>query len=254
MLGIVFTGGDSPPARTASFIAGGRGALIVAADSGLLAAEAAGFTPDWIVGDMDSLDSLERLDAYPPGRVVRHGRDKDFTDTELAFSLALDAGCRDIWIIGGGGGRIDHLFGIRSLFEREVFPRRWVTAGEDIFCIEGSEGATGCQRETVSERVKWAEGREMGDGCKVGKSETEEAAGRSRLSLKTAPGDIISVFPLGGGVWKAASKGLKWPLDGLSWNRGFFGLSNVALEENISITAAAGRFMVIAGLPEGDTV
>jgi len=208
LLGIVFTGGESPSSSVIHKLLDGKEIFIVAADSGLITAEEAGIKPSFVTGDMDSIDDISRLSVYPPERVIRYPCDKDFTDTELAFSLAMEKGCDDIWLIGGGGGRIDHLFAIRSLFERERFPRRWITGAEDIYCID---------------------------------SGTEH----NRLSLKLEKGAVVSVFPLGSGPWKAASGGLKWPLDGLSWNRGFFGLSNVAVDGEFSITAETGRFMVI---------
>ena len=205
MLGIIFTGGLGPSAQAVRNLIKQKDALFIAADSGLEAAENAGIKPHWITGDMDSLKDISRLNAYPPQCVIRHKRDKDFTDTEIAFSLAIEKGCKEIWIIGGGGGRIDHLFGIRSLFEREIFPYRWITDTADIYCID--------QRIT---RINTNE-----------------------------KGACVSVFPLGDGPWEAESTGLKWPLEGLPWNRGFFGLSNVAIEGNFSITAQKGRFMVV---------
>jgi thiamine pyrophosphokinase len=191
----------------------GREIFVIAADSGLITAEESGFKPAFIIGDMDSLDDESRLSVYPPERVIRYPHDKDYTDTELAFSLAVEKGCDDIWLIGGGGGRIDHLFAIRSLFEREHFPRRWITDAEDIYCID---------------------------------SKTEQ----NELSLNLKKGAVVSVFPLGSGPWKAASKGLKWPLDDLTWDRGFFGLSNVAVDGDFSVFAKAGRFFVIIFLEE----
>ncbi|MDR3192027.1 MAG: thiamine diphosphokinase, partial [Treponema sp.] len=121
MLGIAFIGGEGPRPDLIRRILGEdrAGILSVAADSGLMAAEGAGFRPDWIVGDMDSLDDPARLEKYPPERVLRYPGDKDFLDTELALSLLWEKGCTETWLLGGGGGRMDHLLGIRSLFERE---------------------------------------------------------------------------------------------------------------------------------------
>jgi len=212
--GIVFTGGEGPDPKILKRILDdcAEGALLVAADSGLILAEAAGFRPDWIVGDMDSLGSglhgKDRLHSYPPERVIRHITDKDFTDTELALALLRKNDCDEAWIVGGGGGRIAHLFGIRHLFEREEFPHRWITAAEDIYCIDG----------------------DAGDGS---------------LTIKLKQGDIVSVFSLRDGPWKAESKGLKWPLSKVKWERGLYGLSNVAAADEILVTAKQGRFMVI---------
>jgi len=210
LLGIVFTGGEGPQTDLIKRLIEqeAKGAILVAADSGFLAVEKAGLTPDFVIGDMDSLEDPSRLAALLPKSVIRYEHDKDYTDTELAFSLAVEKGCRQIWIIGGGGGRIDHLFAIRSLFERDVFPRRWVTNTADIRCIDaGSEN--------------------------------------NELCLKLEKGAVVSVFPLGAGQWEAKSTGLKWKLEGLPWERGFFGLSNVAVDGEFSIKAQKGRFLAI---------
>jgi thiamine pyrophosphokinase len=202
--GILFIGGDGPPGRLCKNLASGAG-LIAAADSGLIAAENAGIRPDWIIGDMDSLDDPLRLLSYPPERILRYPKDKDFTDTELALRFLHGEGCFSICIAGGGGGRIDHLFAIRSLFERESPPDRWLTAREDIYCVDSGQ----------------------------------------ELFLPLKAGSLVSVFPLGSGPWEAASRGLKWPLNGLNWDRGFFGISNIAETGSFSVQVIRGRLMVI---------
>ena len=213
--GIAFIGGEGPsPALCRRLVAEARrtgGLVIAAADSGLAAAEEAGFRPDWIVGDMDSLGELPggllRLEKYPPERIRRCPRDKDHTDTEMALELLREQGCGEVWLAGGGGGRIDHLFALRALFERESFPRRWVTAAEDIRCLEAP----------------------------------------AELTMEP-PGGLVSVFPLGEGPWAAESRGLKWPLAGLPWSRGFFGVSNEVMAGGFSVKALSGRFLVVRPL------
>jgi len=206
MLSIIFTGGDAPDSRKVKQILEQvSDALIIAADSGFDTAVKAGIKPQYVIGDMDSVKDKESLAAVPPQNVIRHQRDKDYTDTELAFLLAKEKGADDVWIIGGGGGRIDHLFAIRSLFERKEFPRRWITAMEDIYCIE--------------------------------EENTDQFTAEN--------GAIVSVFVLGDGPWEVKSSGLKWQLEGWPWGKGVFGLSNVAVDGNFSITVKKGRFMVI---------
>jgi thiamine pyrophosphokinase len=208
MRGLAFIGGRGPSPDICHKLAQGAG-LIAAADSGLMAAEAAGLCPDWITGDMDSLDHLSRLQKYPAGRVIRHSRDKDYSDTELALELLWNQGCDEVWIIGGGGGRLDHILAIRSLFEREKTPARWITAGEDCFCISRT------------------------------------------TDFSVSPESRVSVFPLGNGPWKISSRGLKWPLEPVSWNRGLAGLSNEALTDRFSVSVSAGRFLVIMNCAAG---
>jgi thiamine pyrophosphokinase len=214
--GIAFIGGEGPSASICGGLA--RGAdLIVAADSGLIAAEAAGVRPDWVLGDMDSLDDPRRLEKYPPERVLSYPAGKDHTDTELALRLLWERGCGETWLLGGGGGRIDHLLAIRALFERDPCPSRWLTAAEDIRCI----GAAG--------------------------------EGPALLSLgppALPPGSLVSVFPAGGGPWRVESRGLRWLLGDLSWDRGFFGISNTAPEGRFSLRVRAGKFLVVVPLTE----
>jgi thiamine pyrophosphokinase len=239
VLGLAFTGAEGPEEEAVQKLLEeaercSERLIIAAADSGLEAAERAGIRPGWIVGDMDSLSDPGRLDAYPKDRVLRYGEDKDYTDTELTLSLLRDQGAVDVWLAGGGGGRMDHLFAIRALFEREQCPARWITAGEDMFCI--NEGQS--------------------------------------LFRRLPPGSLVSVFPLAEGPWRALSRNLKWPLDQLSWNRGFFGVSNRAEPQaaeggavqalspcprsegthalRIGIHAERGRFLAILPLESED--
>ncbi|MDR3145692.1 MAG: thiamine diphosphokinase [Treponema sp.] len=218
MRGIVFIGGEGPPASRCGELAGGAD-VVAAADSGLIAAEEAGLRPHWVIGDMDSLDDPRRLEKYPPERVLRYSHDKEYTDTELALRLLWDKGCDETWILGGGGGRIDHLLAIRSLFERERSPDRWLTGAEDI------------RRLRAGESLRFGEAGEGGVG----------SPGRF-LNCR------VSVFPLGEGPWKAESRFLTWPLEGLPWDRGFFGISNTAPEGHFSVHAREGRFLVISPL------
>jgi thiamine pyrophosphokinase len=208
--GLAITGGEGPKSETLKNLAE-QADMIVAADSGLATCEKADITPDWIVGDMDSLDDPKRLEKYPPERVVRYPLDKDSSDTELALSLLWEKGCGELWLSGGGGGRTDHLLAIRSLFERQKAPDRWFTGGEEIFRLK--EGQT------------------------------------RRVDAPT--GGVVSVFPLCSGHWQAESTGLKWPLNGVVWENGGFSLSNVAQEAPFEIKSIKGNFLVIMGYDNG---
>lgn len=78
-------------------------AYILCADSGLRLAEKLGCTPDFVLGDFDSLGEIP--EALPHFTAPA---EKDDTDTMLAVRYALNQGFRDIRIYGAFGGRLDH--------------------------------------------------------------------------------------------------------------------------------------------------
>lgn len=88
--------------------------LTIAADAGWHNAKALGVTPQILVGDLDSLGS-----CTPPEttEVVRVPVEKDDTDTQLAVRLALSRGAKQITLIAGLSGRIDHTLSTLALLE-----------------------------------------------------------------------------------------------------------------------------------------
>ncbi|MCX7026968.1 MAG: thiamine diphosphokinase [Spirochaetes bacterium] len=183
--------------------------LIIAADSGFDASRAAGIVPDLIVGDFDSINDRASLSLYEKEHILQYPIDKDATDTEIALAQAYQKGAGKIVLAGGGGGRLDHLIGLISILGREQHPDEWHTSAESIYRLEGYEKGY----------------------FKVGK------------------GEIVSVFPLRQASEFMSSEGLKWPLDGLVWTAGEFGISNVAIAERIRIRA--GNTALIVVLPLG---
>lgn len=199
---LLVTGGLAPPA----FVIESRLKEIsfsCAADSGLDTMRSWNIAPQLIVGDMDSLADTGVLREYAD--VERHPAYKDLTDTELGLKALRDRGYGRILVAGGGGGRIDHLLAIFSLFNRPDGPDEWLTHNERLVRISA----------------------------------------RSSFSLNS--GDTVSVFPLVRGGRNMKSSGLEWPLDGLDWNPGDFGVSNIAVRNEITIDP--GDFPLIIILP-----
>lgn len=110
-----------PSSRTAIVIVGGSAlspdalvglpldAYIIAADSGLDYAVAAGLRPHLVIGDFDSANPETLAWAVAEGiEIERHSPDKDNTDTELALAAARMSGATDVVLLGGGGDRLDH--------------------------------------------------------------------------------------------------------------------------------------------------
>ena len=82
---------------------------ILCADGGANYARRFDILPDFIVGDMDSIDAKEQL-LLQKQKVAFHlvPAEKDVTDTQLALDIAARGGAGEIVIWGGAGDRLDH--------------------------------------------------------------------------------------------------------------------------------------------------
>jgi thiamine pyrophosphokinase len=204
---LVITGGEGPaisPLRRLAEVAD----LILAADSGLDLCRSADIVPDLIAGDFDSLADKASLMLYEKEHILQYSIDKDVTDTEIALDLAWERGADKVVLAGGGGGRLDHLIGLISLFGRRRSPDEWHTAAESVYRLKRGE---------------------------VG-------------AFSPGEGATVSVFALFEKSEGMSSQGLKWPLKGLSWKSGEFGVSNVATKDRIEVRAGSADLLVVLPL------
>ncbi len=88
-----------------------KGDFIICADGGLRHAEKLGVTPDLTVGDFDSWH------GSVCGEVKAFNPEKDYTDTHIAVTEALDRGFDDITLLGCAGTRLDHTISNVGLLE-----------------------------------------------------------------------------------------------------------------------------------------
>jgi len=87
-------------------------ATIIAADSGLDHAVAAGLKPTVLVGDLDSISAHGKMWAYAHElEIDEHPVDKEATDTELALARATVSGATNLLVLGAAGERFDHALG-----------------------------------------------------------------------------------------------------------------------------------------------
>ncbi|MGN0657614.1 MAG: thiamine diphosphokinase [Ruminiclostridium sp.] len=80
-----------------------KGSVVIAADGGLGFLRDAGISPDFIIGDFDSLGEIPTGD-----KVTVLPKEKDVTDMWAAAEKGIDRGCNSFVIYGGTGGRLDH--------------------------------------------------------------------------------------------------------------------------------------------------
>jgi len=79
--------------------------LVIAADGGADRLLKHNITPDFVIGDLDSISdkSATKLEEW-----LVSNKNIQKTDLEKAVDYAIDKGATDIQIVGWSGGRIDH--------------------------------------------------------------------------------------------------------------------------------------------------
>lgn len=141
--------------------------FIICADGGIRHTKKLGIVADVWMGDGDSLGEnspfAKEVYTFPP--------QKDNTDTDLAVMLALERGCKDITIIGGLGGRIDHEYSHFCLLKKIV--------------DSGADGRIIDKKNTVTMK-------------------------KSSFIIENCGKSYISFFPFGGDVTNFSVKGLKY--------------------------------------------
>jgi thiamine pyrophosphokinase len=116
---VVVTGAESLPSEVLAMIP--PGATIIAADSGLDHALAAGLTPSVVVGDLDSISAEGLKWAQTNATIEEHPALKDLTDTELALRRAANLNPDHLLMLSGGGDRLDHTLAVvGALASREL--------------------------------------------------------------------------------------------------------------------------------------
>ena len=104
-----------------------KGDLVIAADAGYLTAKKMGITPAILLGDFDTLGEENIPDGI---ECLRVPAEKNDTDTQLAVRVAIERGAREIVIVGGLGGRIDHTLSTLAILED-----LWERKNDRIFAI-----------------------------------------------------------------------------------------------------------------------
>jgi thiamine pyrophosphokinase len=169
---VVVTGGD--PLEGVALPRFPEGARVVAADSGVDRAQDLGLRVDLAVGDFDSVTPVGLATARDAGADVEtHPAAKDATDLELALDAALALGPERIVVLGGHGGRLDHLLANALLLARPQL------AGLEVVAQMGAA------RVTVI---------------------------RDRAVLEGEVGDIVTLLPLHGAAHGVVTDGLLYPL------------------------------------------
>jgi thiamine pyrophosphokinase len=205
---IVVAGGDAIPGDAAQLA---EAEILIAADSGAAWLASHGATPDLVIGDMDSLDPALLGQLSSQGVAVeRHSGEKDESDAELALARAIADGADQVVILGGlGGERLDHELANLLL----LVDRRW--DGVDLRMVHGP-------------------------------TTVRALHGGRRRDLDGAPGDLVTLLPVGGDAAGVTTTGLRFPLRSETLHLGRSrGLSNEVEEAPASVSLDGGTLLVI---------
>jgi thiamine pyrophosphokinase len=190
---------------------------IIGADGGAARALAWGLVPDLVIGDMDSLPESARSCLEARGcRFVEHPRAKDQTDLELALQFAVEEGAREIVVMGALGGRIDHTL-----------------ANVLLLALPSLTGVS----------IRLAEGEQEALLARSGET----------IRLEGAPGELVSLLPLGGDAHGISTQGLAWALHGDTLHFGSSrGVSNEMTSTEARVQVGEGRLLVVHAPPPVD--
>nr|WP_314276829.1 thiamine diphosphokinase [uncultured Peptostreptococcus sp.] len=183
--------------------------LIIAVDGGANHLYKMGIVPNYILGDLDSIDNDVRS-YYENSNVVfkKFPSKKDETDSQLAVLLVEEVGLLGIDIYAGLGGRIDHeLANIQLLYyilDRGMYPRI-ISDKEEIYILKDDE-----------------------------------------MNLKGNIGDIVSIIPIRGDVRGLTLTNMEYSVDELDLKYSVTrGISNVMNSEDVFINVRDGCILVI---------
>lgn len=193
---LVLAGGEAPLPRLRERLVAGVD-LVIAADGGLIHAEALGVQPDLLVGDMDSV-SQQLLAKYPAVEREVHPTRKDSLDLELALTAATARGATTLRVVGAFGGRLDQSFAAL------LIAARYAAAGFTI-------------------------------SLHAGHDEVRVVAAGSECTASTTPGSTVSLLALGEGA-RVTFSGVEYALGDapLPYGTGL-GVSNIALEIGVTL-------------------
>lgn len=131
MRAFIYTGGDIDPKNISE--APAEEDITIAADAGYRNANKLGVKPKILLGDFDSLPREELNKAADGAEVMTVPAEKDFTDTQLAVNTAIKRGAKEIIIIGGISGRLDHTLSNIAIIEafKSKGVRGYITDGKN---------------------------------------------------------------------------------------------------------------------------
>jgi len=201
----LIVGNGEPPSRELFAACAREAELILCADGGANTASAYGFTPDYVVGDLDSV-SLQSKAALAADRVVLVDPEGNVgTDGQKVLNHAVAMGVTQAVLVGFTGRRTDHLLGNLSLLK--AFADRLTLRIVDDYC----------DIRLINQYIRF----------------------------RAVIGQKISLCPLDGAAEDITTEGLKWALRSESLISGVRdGISNEVVANPVEIRVERGDLLL----------
>lgn len=181
---------------------------VIAADGGYDAAATLAVPVDVLVGDLDSVSHDGLATARAAGtRIERHPVDKDRTDLALALDAVTAGGPAEVLLIGGHGGRLDHLLANVALLAAPEYGMLRITAllGRAVVTVL-----------------------------------------RDRATLLGRPGELVSLLAMHGPAHGVTTSGLRFPLASTTLPVGSsLGVSNEFTGSHATVTVTDGVLVAV---------
>lgn len=181
---------------------------LICADSGANCLYEYKICPNFIIGDLDSID--EKILNYYKNQdvdIIKYPPEKDYTDTEIAINKAIELGSKEIVLLGSTGSRMDHMLGNLGMLLKCLKLGIRATIKDDNNIV------------TMSDKT---------------------------LRIKGQRGSMFSVIPYCGDIKKISIIGAKYPLKDYYMQVGSaLGISNEFLDEEVEISFNSGILLII---------
>ena len=201
----LIVGNGEPPSRELFAACAREAELILCADGGANTVSAYGFTPDYVVGDLDSVSRQSKAGLAADRLVLVDPEGDVGTDGQKVLNHAITLGVTQAVLVGFTGRRTDHLLGNLSLLK--TFADRIALRLVDDYCDI-----------------------RLIDRC---------------IRFRAALGQKISLCPLDGAAEGVTTEGLKWALRSESLIPGVRdGISNEVVDNPVEIRVERGDLLL----------
>lgn len=106
---IILANGDKPKKSVVAFLIKRGYTTLICADGGANSAMKLGLMPDFIIGDLDSIEPKTKEYFAGRCRIIQMKRQND-TDVEKCLKFAISKGFAETILLGATGSRLDHSF------------------------------------------------------------------------------------------------------------------------------------------------